>query len=89
MAMSTISEGTTWKAFMSLAENVKRLRTQKGLSQQQLAETIGVSHPRVSEIENGRSNPTLETICLLAEALETTAARLLRDSPPKKIEINP
>lgn len=64
---------------MSIAENVKQLRIRKGLSQKALADLVGVSHPRISDLERGKSNPTLSTLTTLADCLGTTLEMLLKD----------
>lgn len=69
---------------MALAENLKRLRSLKGISQQELAAAIGVSHPRISELESGNANPKLSTIESIAAFFGVTAARLLQE-PKKRI----
>lgn len=68
---------------MFLAENVRQLRTDRGWSQGRLAEEIGVSYPRISEIENGNANPKLHTISRIAEAFGVSVADLLSDRPKK------
>lgn len=40
---------------MALSDKVRYFRKQKGWSQRELAEAAGVYHPRVAEIETGRS----------------------------------
>lgn len=49
---------------------VRENRLQKGLSQDELAFATGIDRPQISKIEQGKSNPTLETIEKLANALE-------------------
>lgn len=48
---------------------IKELRRSKGLSQERLAEKIGISSKYLSSIERGRENPTLDTFLKLASAL--------------------
>ncbi len=48
---------------------VKNLRLSKGLSQEKLAEKMGISSKYLSSIERGKENPTLDTFMKLAEAL--------------------
>lgn len=45
-------------------------RTRQGLSQAELASKAGMSQERVSKIENGKANPSLNTLLRLAGALE-------------------
>lgn len=52
-----------------LGKNLKKIRTEKGISQGDIVRTLGVSRSFVSNIENGKTNPTLATISKLAKAL--------------------
>ena len=60
-----------------LPKNVTSLRQKAGISQSELARKMGVSPPRISDIESGSSNPTLSTIQAIADVLCTTPSRLL------------
>jgi transcriptional regulator with XRE-family HTH domain len=62
-----------------LAANVYHLRTSLGLTQEQLAAAIGVSQPRIAEIERGDANPRLGTLAKLARALGVPVADLLAE----------
>jgi transcriptional regulator with XRE-family HTH domain len=46
------------------------LRKQKGLTQEKLAEKMGVSPKYLSSIERGKENPTLTTIINLAQSMD-------------------
>lgn len=61
-----------------LGSNLKALRANKSITQSQLAELIGVDKSFVSNIENGKTNPTLSTITSLAKVLGVTPAELLK-----------
>lgn len=69
---------------MALSENIKRLRTKHRLSQADLAESIGVSHPRISDIERGVGNPTLKTLGKLADFFGVSVADLLKQKKSKQ-----
>jgi transcriptional regulator with XRE-family HTH domain len=60
-----------------LASNVYRLRKDRGLTQEQLAEAVGVRQPRIAEVERGDSNPRLDTLEKLAFALGVPTFALL------------
>lgn len=62
----------------TLGNNIAELRHQKKLTQQQLAGTCGVSRPRISEIESGQFNPSVETVEGIAKALGVSVSRLFR-----------
>ncbi len=62
-------------------ENIKRIRTEKKLSQEKLAELSNLSSPFISDIENGKKWGSFETLVSIANALEVEPYELLL--PPK------
>lgn len=62
---------------MSFADNVKRLREQRGLSQAELAIIVDVTQPMIAQYEKGLKIPTIITGVELARALGTTCEELL------------
>lgn len=61
---------------MKIIYRLYEMRTKAGLTITQLAELSGVSKSQINYIENGESNPTVLTICLLAEALRVEPSEL-------------
>lgn len=61
-----------------LGNNLKRIRTEKGLSQVDIARQLDVSRGFVSNIESGKRNPTLSTLTRLAKALGVSTDELLK-----------
>ena len=59
-----------------LKNNLKACRVEKGLSQQQLAEMVGVSRNTISSIETGQFNPTAKLALILCVALDKTFEEL-------------
>lgn len=53
-----------------LQNNLKQARSEKGLSQQQLADMVGVSRNTISSIETGQFNPTAKLALILCIALD-------------------
>jgi putative transcriptional regulator len=53
-----------------LKNNLKSIRNEKKLSQQQLADMVGVSRNTISSIETGQFNPTAKLALVLCIALE-------------------
>ena len=53
-----------------LKNNLKQIRENKGFSQSQLAELIGVSRNTISSIETGQFNPTAKLALILCIALD-------------------
>ena len=58
--------------------NVRRVRQEKGMTQEQLAEVSGFSQQYISGLEQGRRNPTVVTVYELATALGVNYLDLLR-----------
>ena len=61
-----------------LGENLKKLRFKKKLSQGELAKRLDVDRAYISNIENGRMNPTLSTLEKIARALGVSNSELLK-----------
>lgn len=61
---------------------VYRRRRELGLTQKDLAQRLGIGPTNVVRIEYGKQNLTVDTLCKLAEALDTTAAELFTGAPP-------
>jgi len=57
---------------------MKRVRAKKKLSQGALARILEVDKGYISNIENGKKNPTLATIQRLADALGVSADELIK-----------
>jgi len=55
---------------LRLKNNLKESRREKGLSQQQLADLVGVSRNTISSIETGQFNPTAKLALILCIALD-------------------
>lgn len=53
-----------------LKNRLKEARTEKGLSQQQIADMIGVSRNTISSIETGQFSPTAKLALVLCIALD-------------------
>jgi transcriptional regulator with XRE-family HTH domain len=60
-----------------VGRNVKRIRQEKGLTQEQLAELSGFSQQYISGLEQGRRNPTLVSLYELATALGVSNMQLV------------
>ena len=58
---------------------VREFRKNMGLSQLELAKSIGVSRQTINTIENNKYNPTLELCLNLAKALDTDLNSLFWD----------
>lgn len=61
-----------------LGENLKRIRIKKNITQTEIAKKLGADRSFVSNIENGKNNPTLSTITNLADAVGVSVNELLK-----------
>ena len=62
-----------------LGENIARYRNEKGLSQEKVAEYIGVSRQAVTKWESNISRPSSDNLFKLAEILEVSVDNLLNN----------
>lgn len=62
---------------MSISENIKFYRNEKGLTQQELADKIGKSINSVKKYESGYTNPPIEVINKIASALDVSINQLI------------
>jgi len=71
----------------AVARNTRRLRTNRGWSLDQLASRSGVSKGMLVHLEQGRTNPSLGTLCKLAETFGLTLASLveLHEAPVVRV----
>jgi len=64
---------------MNIADNLKKFRTQKGLSLEKVARLADLSLNTVVKIENGTNqNPTIDTLSKIAKALEVGVDDLIQ-----------
>jgi transcriptional regulator with XRE-family HTH domain len=62
---------------MLFGQNCKAARIEAGLSQADIAERTGIPQSRVSQIELGKANITLETMMILARVIDRDLLYLL------------
>lgn len=55
-----------------LSKRIKELRQEKNLTQRQLAEKANTTATSISAYEKGKKTPTIEVLCNIANALETS-----------------
>ncbi len=61
-----------------LADSLKRLRADAGLTQTQMARRLGISQPTLNRLENGAQNTTLKTLTQICRVLRCDVGELLR-----------
>ena len=63
-----------------LAENIKKFRKQRGISQEELARKAGVTYSTLIKLESGSNkNPTVKTLQQIAQALDVTLDDLVKE----------
>ena len=67
---------------MNIADRIQYLRKQKGLSQEELADKIGVSRQAVSKWESKQSTPDLDKIIVMSDLFEVTTEYILKGIEP-------
>jgi len=88
---------------MQLAQRIRELRKRLGISQQKLADLIGVSRPIISQIESGERKISIDELVMLAKVFNSSVESLLdfkkepevvlsqspkRESPRRQMRIN-
>ena len=58
---------------MTLPENIKRIRKEKGLTQKKLGELCGIDEANIRKYESGKQNPKIETVERIAIALDCSS----------------
>lgn len=62
---------------LRLGRNIRKLRKEKGWSQEAYADEVGIHRTYVSDIERGARNPTILIVEKLAQTLGVSASSLL------------
>lgn len=68
------------EAAKSLGEVLKKYRTERNMTQEFVAESLGVSRQAVSKWESGRSDPSTSNLIALAKLFGVAPEELLRQS---------
>jgi aspartate racemase len=67
----------------NFGENLKNIRTDLEITQDDLCQKLGIDRSYLSKIENGKINPTLDTILKIASALNISPNDLIVNTLPK------
>ena len=70
--------------YQALGQKIRQLRRIENLTQEELAQKLGVSISFVGHLERGTRTASLETLLSLCAVLKTTPNDLLADSLPIK-----
>ena len=66
------------KESQAFGRNMKRLRTEKGITQGDISRSLKLARSFISNIENGKTNPTLATIAGIAKAIGVSVSTLMK-----------
>ena len=72
---------------MKIGDNIKRIRSAKGLSQKEVTINSGLDPAQYSRIENGKTDPSVSTLERIAKAIGVSLADLFAATDEFK-EIN-
>lgn len=71
---------------MEFKDKLKRLRKEKGLSQEQLAENIYISRQAMSKRELGLALPDIENVANISKIFEVSIDKLIKDDSQECIQ---
>lgn len=73
---------------MNVADRIQSLRKSKGISQEQLADDLGVSRQAVSKWESEQSTPDMDKIVLMSDYFEVTTDYILKGIEPVPVQLD-
>lgn len=62
---------------MDVGKNIRQLRKDRELDQETFADQIGVTQPYLSQLENGRRDPSMSLLRRISEELEVSVPGLI------------
>ena len=71
---------------MTVGDRIQNLRKTKGMSQEELADKVGVSRQAVSKWESEQATPDLEKVVIMSELFEVTTDYMLKGIEPVKTD---
>ena len=69
--------------YYAIGQRIRKIRKARGLSQEKLAEKVGISTTHMSHIETANTKMSLPTFSEIASALEVRTDELLYDNRPE------
>lgn len=63
-----------------IGNNIKKIRKERGLSQIDLADKVGISRTYMSDIERGAKNASMKTIVNIANVLDVDISKIMSDT---------
>ncbi len=77
------------KPILDLADNVLRLRMERGWTQAELAKRVGTKQANISRLENGLANPTFKFLQKLSEVFGVELTISLGPLQPAEVVVQP
>ena len=71
---------------MTIGDRIQNLRKTKGMSQEELADAVGVSRQAVSKWESEQAAPDLEKVIIMSDLFEVTTDYLLKGIEPVRTD---
>jgi transcriptional regulator with XRE-family HTH domain len=65
---------------VTIGDNIRKYRKKKNLTQKELGDIVGISNTYLSDMEIGRTNPSIKTLKRIAKGLEISYVDLLKDT---------
>ncbi|HEY9784909.1 MAG TPA: helix-turn-helix transcriptional regulator [Candidatus Obscuribacterales bacterium] len=81
--MSVIEMKPENKFIRDTGKRIRKLREEKGWSQEQLALEAGVDNSHLGKLERGEGNPTIRLVYRIAEALGVEVRDVLAEYSPR------
>lgn len=69
--------------YYTIGQRIRKIRKARGLSQEKLAEKVGISTTHMSHIETANTKMSLPTFAEIASALDVRTDELLYDNRPE------
>lgn len=74
---------------MTIGERIRECRKEKGMTQKELADALGAKHNSVSNWENGKHNPDIDSLEIMGEIFDVSTSWLIGQNVPKEAVITP
>jgi transcriptional regulator with XRE-family HTH domain len=71
---------------MNVADRIQALRKQHGMSQEQLADAVGVSRQAVSKWESEQASPDLDKVVIMSDLFDVTTDYILKGIEPAEVQ---
>lgn len=65
------------KLLLRFGKNLKKFRTERGLTTREFAERAEIAHSQVWTLESGKGDPSLSTLMVLSKVLNVTVEQLI------------